>query len=88
MIQIQTKAMMFSSTQSPHNFVQPLHQKRPAGLASIDLEAVLTKSHQIQGESVDGETRQQILQSLVMRMRRVGYLRRLSVHKVCPQARY
>jgi len=79
---------MFISTQSPCNVVYPLHQNYLAGLASVDWEGLLARSTHPNADIVDGETREQILQSLALRMRQVGYLRRLPAGKLRTKCRY
>ncbi|MFN9176201.1 MAG: hypothetical protein ACK58N_17295 [Synechocystis sp.] len=73
---------MFISTQSPRSSDLSLQQKCPAELTSLDLEWLLTKNNYRNVDIVDLETREQILQSVVMRMGKVCYLRRLSVNKI------
>lgn len=73
---------MFSSVQSPLRPGCALQQKRIAGSASVDLEWLLAKNQPLNVDIVDTETREQILQSLMIRMRQRGYLRRLPVSKL------
>ena len=80
--------IMFISTQSPRYSELSLQQTCPAELTSLDLEWLLTKNNYRNVDIVDLETREQILQSLVMRMRQVCYLRRLPVSKVRVMSRY
>lgn len=77
--------MMFSSIQSPQKFVAPQCPKHLTGLTNIDLETLLAEGDRLNAKVVDAETRQQILQSLVLRMRHVRYLRRLPVSKQSQQ---
>ena len=79
---------MFISTQFSCPSVQSLHQKPLTELTGIDLEWLLTKTNNRNVEIVDGETREQILQSVVMRMRQVRYLRRLPVSTIRATSRY
>ncbi|MFM1843513.1 MAG: hypothetical protein RLZZ490_2256 [Cyanobacteriota bacterium] len=88
MIPIKTQAMMFISTQSHHSTFAPLPQKRLVGSAKLDLEKLLALGDRLSGDVVDLETREQILQSLVMRMRQVCYLRRLPAGNLSQQFRY
>ena len=79
---------MFISTQFSCPSVQLLTKKPLAELTGIDLEWLLTKTNNRNVEIVDGETREQILQSVVMRMRQVRYLRRLPVSTIRTTSRY
>ena len=79
---------MFISTQFSCPSVQSLPQKPLTELTGIDLEWLLTKTNNRNVEIVDGETREQILQSVVMRMRQVRYLRRLPVSTIRATSRY
>ena len=78
--------MMFSSIQSPKKSVAPQCPKHLTGLTNIDLETLLAQGDRLNNAKVvDAETRQQILQSLVLRMRHVRYLRHLPVSKQSQQ---
>ncbi|MEB3160446.1 MAG: hypothetical protein VKL20_03175 [Synechocystis sp.] len=79
---------MFISTQSRCNAVAPLPPQRFGGSAKLDLETLLAQGDRLKGAVIDLETREQILQSLVMRMRQVRYLRRLPVGNLSQKFRY
>ena len=72
---------MFSSAQARCSTVQPLADKRLSGSARLDIEWLLAKSNRLEMDVVDGETREQILHSLMYRMRQRSSLRRVSIKK-------
>jgi hypothetical protein len=82
---------MFMSTHSPSPVVLSLPQKCPAELTRIALEGLLTNSNdsnESDTDIFDLETREQILQSFMVRMRQVCYLRRLSISKIRVTSQY